>query len=209
MSITDSHGNSSLLSFNVQSDASSPEPITDDPIPPYTMMRYDQPNVFRAENLYISIPAGALFDSLKFRYEVTPAEKGMYSDIHHIHDIYTPILGTFQLKIKPSEIPLGNESKLLITKQTDQKTKSPLKSTLTPDGFLTADAGSFGDYYIDIDTVAPRITPQTNIRGADLTGRKDIRIRISDNLSGIRDYVATIDGGGHCLNTTKKQYADL
>lgn len=195
VSITDSHGNSSLLSFNVQSDANSPEPITDDPIPPYTMMRYDQPNVFRAENLYISIPAGALFDSLKFRYEVTPAEKGMYSDIHHIHDIYTPILGTFQLKIKPLEIPLGNESKLLITKQTDQKTKSPLKSTLTPDGFLTADAGSFGDYYIDIDTVAPRITPLTNIRGADLTGRKDIRIRISDNLSGIRDYVATIDGG--------------
>jgi murein DD-endopeptidase MepM/ murein hydrolase activator NlpD len=194
VSITDSDGNSSLLSFNVQSDANPSEPVADETAP-YTLFRYDQPNVFRAENLFLSIPAGTLFDSLKFRYDVTPAGTGMYSDMHKIHDIYTPIQKSFQLKIKPKNIPSGKESKLLIVKQTDPKTKSPLKSTLTPDGFLTADAGGFGDYYIDIDTVAPRISPQTNIKDVDFTGRKDIRIKISDNLSGIKDYVATIDGG--------------
>ena len=194
VAITDSDGNSSLLSFNVQSESADPEPIETDPTP-FTMMRYDQPNVFRAENLYLSIPAGSLFDSLKFRYSSSPAEAYMYSDLYHIHDKYTPLQKSYVLKIRPSRIIPGKESKMLIVKLVDSKTKSPLISTLTNDGFLTADASGFGDFYIDIDTVAPKITPQGNINGVDFTGRKEIKIKISDNLSGIKEYEATIDGG--------------
>ncbi len=194
VSITDSHGNSSLLSFNVQSDVTDPEPV--EPVPePYTMMRYDQPNVFRAENIYLSIPSASLFDSLKFRYYASPAETYMYSDLHHIHDIYTPVHKTYTLKIRPSAVPTGKESKMLIVKLVDAKTKSPLISKLTTDGFLTAEAGSFGNYYIGIDTISPKISPQVNIKGVDFTERKDIRIKITDNLSGIKEYEATIDGG--------------
>ena len=59
---------------------------------------------------------------------------------------------------------------------------------------MTASASGFGDYFVDIDTVPPKISPQGNINGETLSGKKEIRIKITDDLSGIKSYVPVIDG---------------
>ena len=48
--------------------------------------------------------------------------------------------------------------------------------------------------YVGIDTIAPEITANGLVQGANLTGRKEIRIRITDDLSGINYYEPSIDG---------------
>jgi hypothetical protein len=53
---------------------------------------------------------------------------------------------------------------------------------------------SFGMYYIGIDTVAPGIFANGLTSGADLTGKSQLRIRITDDLSGIKSYEPFIDG---------------
>jgi hypothetical protein len=53
---------------------------------------------------------------------------------------------------------------------------------------------SFGNFYIGIDTVAPVISANGLIPGAVLTGRTEMKIKITDDLSGIKSYEPSIDG---------------
>lgn len=192
--ITDSNNNKSTLNFKVTSDSSKPEEIPDDNNKNVTMMPYNTSNVFRAPNLHISIPSGSLYDSLLFEYDVTSDDKYIFSDLHHLHDEYTPLHKAFTVKIKPTSIVEGKESKMVVAMMKDNNLQSALKTTFTPDGFFTASASSFGNYYIDIDTVAPKIVPVNSIKGVDMSGRREIKIRITDSFSGIQSYEATIDG---------------
>jgi hypothetical protein len=71
--------------------------------------------------------------------------------------------------------------------------KSALNSKFA-DGYVSCEALSFGMFYVGIDTVAPVISSNGLITGADLTGRKELRIKIKDELAGIKSYEPSIDG---------------
>ena len=191
MKLFDSTGNISILSFKVKSDAAEPSDIHTDT--DYTYMPYNETNVFRANNIYVSISSGTFYDNVKFKYDVTEGGPNMYSDLHHVHNIYTPVHKTYTLKIKPTSIPKGKVNKLIITLLNGTR-RYPVKTTYTSDGYLTAFPSDLGDFYVDIDTVAPKITPVTQINGANLSGKKEMRIKITDNFSGISSYSGTIDG---------------
>ena len=141
----------------------------------------------------MSIPAGSLYDTIAFSYKKDSGTPQMLSDVHYVHNKFTPVHKAYSISIKPSRIPDGKESKMLILQLNDDFRKSALKSSWT-DGYLTADALSFGMFYVGLDTVAPVISPNGLVSGADLSGRKELRIRILDELSGIKTYDPFIDG---------------
>ncbi|MBL4654608.1 MAG: M23 family peptidase, partial [Bacteroidia bacterium] len=59
---------------------------------------------------------------------------------------------------------------------------------------VTTKTRVFGNFYIDIDTIPPKIKPLNIYENKDM-GRNDrIKIRIKDNFSGIKSYKGTIDG---------------
>jgi hypothetical protein len=95
--------------------------------------------------------------------------------------------------IKPKYIPAGKESKMLIVQMSDNFTKSAIKSSYS-EGYLTGDILSFGMFFAGIDTIAPAIYTNGLQNGADLTGRSELRIRITDDLSGIKSFEPVIDG---------------
>lgn len=192
ITVTDANENKSVLAFNVKSLKEKPV-LPSASEPDYTeLMPYNKTNRFTAEGISLSIPTGALYDSLHFRYAKTSGSPSMLSDLHSVHNIYTPVQKAMALSIKPSRIPRGKESKMLIVKLLDNMSKVPVSSTYS-EGFVKADVWSFGNYFVGIDTVSPSITPLKIASGADLTGRKEIRIRISDDFSGIKSYDASID----------------
>jgi len=116
----------------------------------------------------------------------------MFSDIHYVHNKFTPVHKTFNLSIKPSAIPAGKESKLLIIQSDGNMKKSALNSKFA-DGYVSCEALSFGIFYVGIDTVAPIISSNGLISGADLTGKNELRIKIKDELAGIKSYEPSID----------------
>ena len=123
-------------------------------------------------------------------------EKGthtMYSDLHYIHNKFTPLHKAFTLSVKPTFIPAGKESKMLLVRLDDELNRVAATSSWTG-VYLTADLLAFGRYYIGIDTIAPNISVNGLVNGANLSGKKEIRIRIKDDLSGIKSYETTIDG---------------
>ncbi len=191
----DIHNNKSTLAFIVRG---MPPKIQEKPV--YTdnsqyIMPYNRSNRFNTEDVSISFPAGSLYDTLYFKYWKAAGLKEMLSEVHYIHDKFTPVHTAYTLSIRPSVIPEGKESKMLIIQLSDDFKKSALSSSFN-NGVVTAKPSSFGMFYVGIDTVAPMITANGLTPGIDLSGKKDIRIRIRiyDELSGIKKYEPYIDG---------------
>ncbi|HOW08852.1 MAG TPA: M23 family metallopeptidase [Bacteroidales bacterium] len=193
ITVSDIHGNRSKLTFNVRS-VNPPENSQLSPEPDdATMMPYGRNNRFISGNVSVTIPAGALYDTLWFRFFKTEAQPGMYSELYHLHNKYTPLHKAFHLSIKPDDIPAGKSTKLLIVRLTDERKKIPL-ATSWDNGRLTANSGSFGNFYVGIDTIPPSIKPVGFTPGSDLRGRESLMLRIRDDLSGIKTYQPEIDG---------------
>ncbi len=193
ITVSDVHNNKSSLSFHIKSQSAKAhkvEAISDNNL---KMMPFNRSNNFIAENISLSIPAGALYDTLYFSYKATPGNREMLSNVHLIHNIYTPLHKAYTLSIKPDIIIAGKESKMLIAQWVDDQKKIALTSTWS-DGFLSAEVLNFGRFYVDIDTLAPVISANGLASGVILTGKKELKIKITDELSGIKSYEPTIDG---------------
>jgi len=192
--VTDIHENISTLSFYVNSIPASLTEHNSDPVEDnIVLMPYNRNNKFVSGNVSVNIPSGALYDTLYFEFDKSEAKAGMYSDLYHIHNKYTPLHSRYNISIKPDYIPSGKGTKLLIIQLADGSGKIPYSSTWDK-GYLSANPNTFGSFYIGIDTVPPIITPAGFFPGANMTGKENLRIKIRDDLSGIESYEPVIDG---------------
>lgn len=189
--VSDENDNKSVLTFHVKAHTPQPEIL----LPPdknVIMMPFGKENNFTADNISVNIPEGALFDTLYFSYKKENGTKEMLSELHYVHNRYTPVQKPVTISIKPTITPHGKQSKMLVVRMGPGDSKIACNSTWSG-GSLTTDVYSFGNYYIGIDTVKPEISTGL-VKGSDLTGRKELRFKITDELSGIRSYEGIIDG---------------
>jgi len=191
--VTDASNNKSVLTFQIKAQSEKPQMDQDHIEHNIEVMPYNKANKFSTENISINLPAGTLYDTLNFSYKKESGTSEMFSDLHYVHNNLTPVHKAYSLSIKPKTIPVGKESKLLIIQLADDQKKNAVNSFWS-DGYLTADVLSFGRFYIGIDTIAPVISAIGLVQDANLTGKKEIRIRITDELSGIKSYIPSIDG---------------
>jgi hypothetical protein len=192
--VSDIHGNKSVLSFYVNSVPAvvqENQAKSDENSP--VIMPYNRNNKFVSKNIAVNIPSGALYDTLYFEFKRSAGNPLMFSDVYQIHNKYTPLHKTYNLSIKPDRIPAGKESKMLIIQLTDDINKIPQPSTWY-NGYLSANPSTFGTFFIGIDTIPPLISHNGFSSGANLTGKTSMKIKISDELSGIKTYEPVIDG---------------
>jgi hypothetical protein len=193
ITVSDVNDNKSTLSFNVRSVPGNYSGNDETADKDLKIMPYNKSNKFVSEDISVYIPSGALYDTLYFSYNKTPGKPDMLSDIFSVSNKFTPVNKAFTLSIKPAIIPAGKESKMLVAQIADDDSRKTYKSSLN-DGYLTADVLSFGNFYAGIDTIAPDISPVGQISGANLSGKKEMRIKITDDFSGIKSYEPVIDG---------------
>jgi len=192
--ISDIHSNRSVLAFKVNSvPAPAPEDQAKTDGNSTVMMPYNRNNKFVSKNLIVNIPSGALYDTLYFEFKRSAGNPLMFSDIYQIHNKYTPLHKSCNISIKPDRIPEGKQSKMLITQLVDEIQRVPLTSTWN-NGYLSANSNSFGAFFIGIDTVPPLISQVGFSSGANLAGKSNMKIKITDELSGIKSYEPSIDG---------------
>jgi hypothetical protein len=191
--VTDAYNNKSTLTFRIRTQKEKRQTQAVPADQNLVIMPYEKSNKFTSENVSVNIPSGALYDTLRFSYKMEKRINTMYSDLHYIHNKFTPLHKAFTLSVKPAIIPAGKESKMLLVRLDDDLKKVAATSSWTG-AYLTADLLSFGRYYVGIDTIAPFISANGLVNGANLTGKKEIRIMIKDDLSGIKSYEPTIDG---------------
>jgi hypothetical protein len=194
ITVRDSFGNRSALSFTVMPGNQSVL-IADIAVPDSNLivMPYGKENTFQSQGVRLVIPAGALYDTIDFRYSKVKLNGSLLSAVHEMHNSYTPLHKSSKLSIKPDTIPPGKSSKLIIV-QLDEKGTRRSMGGIYSNGVVTTDIRSFGSYAVSIDTVPPVISANGFADGADLSEKSSIRLRITDNLSGIKSYTGLIDG---------------
>jgi len=191
--VMDIHNNKSSLLFKLKSQPAKSNEVAETIDKNLKLMPYNRSHKFVSQNFSISIPPGALYDTLYFDYKTIAGTKEMLSDLHYVHNKFTPVHKACTLSIKPNVIPAGKESKMLIVKLGDDQKKSAMNS-IWSEGYLTAEVLSFGKFYVGIDSVAPVISANGLVSGAILTEKKEIKITITDDFSGIKSYEPSIDG---------------
>lgn len=192
--VTDINDNKSVLNFKVKPYQINPDDFQEpEEQNNLKIMPYGKTNRFIANDISVSIPGGALYDTLFFDYKREAGTSVMLSDVHVVHNKYTPLHKAFKLAIKPQTIIPGQESKMLIAMVNGNNSKIALNSEWE-DGYLTTEAKSFGNFCISVDTVPPMITSRGLSENVNLTGRSEINLRITDDFSGIKTYEPYIDG---------------
>jgi len=191
--VADIPNNKSKLSFYVNSELSSGHEERIEKVENSTvLMPYNRNNKFISKNLTVNIPSGSLYDTLYFEFKRSAGRPDMYSDIYQIHNKYTPVHKSYNLSIKPDRVPLGKSTKLLIVQLDDDMKKIPV-SSIWDNGYLTAALRAFGTFYVGIDTIPPLISLGGFNSGANLEGKTALKIKISDDFSGIKAYEPEID----------------
>ena len=183
--VKDVHGNCSELNFKVRNTPSyTPKVIPADG----KLFSYQQENSFSTEDLRVLIPKGALYSDLDFLYRKEKSSAASYSDIHHIHNELTPLFSTYNLRIKPTNLPKHLEAKAIIASK-----KSGSVGGKFEDGWVSVNTKIFGSFYVTVDTIAPIITPRNLSDGKNLSNQSKIDFTIRDNFSGIQSFNAYID----------------
>jgi murein DD-endopeptidase MepM/ murein hydrolase activator NlpD len=167
-------------------------PGNPEPVLPENFFNCREENVFRSENIMLTLPAGALYTDLNFRYESGKQKPGTYSPVHQIHYNHTPVQLPCELGIRPVGLPVELREKALITTIDEDGEISPAGGEWN-DGMIKTSIRDFGEYTVVVDTLEP------SIRSLDLDGnggpleRKSIRFLVKDEVSGIKSYEGYID----------------
>ena len=189
--VSDVPGNTSSLEFWVKS---SEVPVTGNSDKPKgTLFTYSGLNKFEKEGISFTVPGKALYDTLYFKFATSPAPPAGFSEVYHLHYDYVPLQTWCQLGISAQNVPDKLTSKALIAKIDDKGEISSAGGDFK-DGKVTTKVREFGNYFITIDTVPPEIRPANIKSGKDISKQNSIRIKVTDDLSGIKSYRPTLNG---------------
>lgn len=188
----DAAGNVSTLNFWVLRGEPEPQPV----FPNLLEMPIDVENRVDMKDFSMTLPKGALYETLHFEYGVDGPEPGMYSAVHQVHHKFTPLQRYCTLSIRPEQLPDALRSKAVIARP--RKGAQPVNCGGSwENDFLVTRVRDFGEYCVMVDTAAPTIKPV--VFSVDMRSKTTMSFRIQDDFrtdaraNGLR-YRATVDG---------------
>lgn len=187
--VKDIAGNTSSLKLKVKSSPSKQVRLASIANTNTAFFHYDRNNEFSNDKVKVTVPAGNLYDDIDFTYSTLPKKQGAFSAIHRIHNRFTPLNDTYELWIKPDDNIGQFANKAVIV-----NTEGVCEGGIYADGYIKANAHTFGDFYIKLDTVPPVIHPVNIKNGSNMAALHHIFLKIGDNLSGVKAYTGKIDG---------------
>ena len=141
----------------------------------------------------LNIPSDNLYSDFCFSHDYTRTDaSSYYSDIHHVNETPIPLHKSAKMWIKIKNDSLLNRSKYGVVKLNKTNNRDSWMGGTYKHGGLELNINELGDRYaISIDTIAPKITPLEPHTWKQ-NGR--IRVRLSDDKSGVSYFRGTIDG---------------
>jgi len=185
--LSDCYNNSTNLFLKIQGNKA------DKTIKPATnIFKYDTDNYFVKPNFRASIKKGTLYTNTDIEFNTYPKKDNLYSDIYELNSYLIPAHENIYYAIKPENLPKHLIGKALLVNINKNGNYYPIGGTYI-NGFIAGKCKCFGKFAITADSVPPNIeleiiNPENNYSEFD-----KISFKISDNLSGIRNYQATID----------------
>ncbi len=161
------------------------------PPPGAVQFSIDTNNEYLADNFEMSLAGSALYRDIWFVYDTLAGPEASFSRVHRIHNDRTALHKAYELKIVPDSLPPDTD-KLLLARLTDEGAYIPYGGEFK-DGALNASIRSFGDFVVLIDTLPPEISSVNIASGNIKSDRKTVKVKIKDDLSGIKKFRATLN----------------
>lgn len=181
--ITDFNGNVSNINFTILSDTATNIKYSN-----VKKLKWNADNNLEIQGCHVKIDSATLFDDREVNLTKSGAKK--YSPIFSLGDETEAVKKSFSISLDDSLVPQQYKAKAFVCREINKKTNY-LTST-SDNGWLTAKTNRFGKFFILIDTVAPTIKPI--VIDNDMTGKKYMEFKITDNLSGVSSYNIYING---------------
>ncbi|NDV77759.1 M23 family metallopeptidase [Dysgonomonas sp. 511] len=153
-------------------------------------MVWNNDNNYAADGFSINIPKDFLYDDLCFMLKKTE-QKGYLSSVYSVNDSFVPLHNYCDMSIALKKDSIANKSQYGVVRLNAKGGYSWVGGKYE-NGKVTARIRELGhSYAITTDTKAPVITP---VSPASWVKAREIKIRISDDKSGVASYKGTIDG---------------
>lgn len=186
--VKDAYGNSSTVKFSLQQ---SGEPVASAGCA--NTMYPESRNIFENNQVEFYLDEAALYDRICFNYRELPnSGPKAYSNTYRLHTALVPIHDYYTLRLKPTrEIPASLTSKVVMVRS---GLGEGVSATTLVNGWYEGKFRDFGDFHLEIDTVAPSVTTVGGLKnGSNLSKATKLSFTMSD-ASGIKNYRATLDG---------------
>ncbi|NLR78522.1 M23 family metallopeptidase [Chitinophaga eiseniae] len=185
--VRDAYGNTSTVKLALQQ--GGPEPAEK---PCANTMYPDSRNIFENNQVEFYLDEDALYDKICFNYLETPATSPRaYSNIFHLHTPLVPIHDFFGVRMRSSRpVPDQLQSKVVMVRE---GMGSSTSGTTLENGWYKGTFRDFGNFHLEVDTIAPKVTPLGVKPGANLAKAAKIAFAMND-ASGIQRYRAELDG---------------
>ena len=179
--ITDHFGNVSLIEFSlIGKNVPDSKTVANKPD---SVFYPTQENSFTSEELRLSVPVNAVYDTLGFQYQMGAPKSGCLSSVHSLCDLGTPLHKYCTVSIKVNGAGMNLKDKLLVVSYS-KKGKPIAEGGTYNDGWMTTKTRSFGDYAVMADTLKPELKLVRNLVSAQLGDT--LRFNIDDDFSGIK-----------------------
>lgn len=196
INIKDVYGNESMVTFDVKNekDTTIPSNSNNKNSDYQKVLPFNTENTFYADNIKLDFPVNAFYDTVYFEYNTIKTNHSkFYSDIHQIHNKFTPVHKYFTLALKTREVKPALKDKIFIARiEKDADQEYQYEGGERINGFISTKVREFGDYVVIADTLTPTIKPLTNMKEVDANGQ--LTFRVIDDLSGIESYNGYING---------------
>ena len=160
------------------------------PLPCGHYMSWQFENSYRDPDLSLTIPAGNLYHDICFTHHAVKSSSH-FSDIHRIHDTPVPLHRSASLRIRLKSDTLKQKGNYGIVSLAKNGKESWLGGEYAHGGITASIRELGGRYAVAADSVAPLITP---LQQENWKSRRTIRIRLTDNKSGIASFRGEING---------------
>lgn len=146
----------------------------------------------KAQQWQLHVPAKALYDTINLLIKTSPKVKGSYTEVLNVHSPLTPLNAGITISLKAPEVDDSLQSKLLLASVNQQGVFSALGGSIQND-WVVGRITSFTNATVVADTVPPKIQILRNENGI-INDTAVFQVKISDQLSGIGSYRATLNG---------------
>lgn len=188
--VYDYEGNKSVLPFKVQGSSKAGAPAAGPA--PLAVWDWEKDNAYTSETVRLAMPAQTLYDNLDLTISTSQKIQNTCGPTYLIGSNYTPVHNAFDVCLRADKVPSQHLNKAVIVRYDPDKSKINAEVTKVENGWLCAKPMYLGYYSIQIDTIAPGIS--AGDFAANMKGRSQFSMRISDGLSGVDQIIPKIDG---------------
>ncbi len=187
---SDFAGQKTILEFYVRK---KPQPIKYKELKG-SLFEWSHNNNYKSNELTFSIPKGALYDDMIFNVIKQNNSLSPYSSLFEIGDEGIPLHKYCTISIKAdSALTPALRPKACILSLTDHDGFN-YEGGSYKDGFVSTKTRSFGTYLIGVDTIAPVVKQYNVYPNKNISKQSKIIFTVTDDLSGVKTYTATLDG---------------